>query len=294
MARILVTGAAGFIGSHLLRTLRGRHEVFGLVRSIPKEPSTGDVQWIEHDLTRRFVGSHLPGKVDAIIHLAQSKNYRDFPAQSRDIFDVNVQSTFHLLEYARQAGASCFVFASTGGLYGFSDQKFVEGDPVTLVHADPTNTLSFYFSSKLAGEQMVASYQRFFNTVVLRLFFVYGESQKSMLIASFVEKIKGGQPVVIQGNPGIRINPINVEDASRTLEAATELSGSSVINVAGDEVVTITDLVGLIEKASGYKAKVSHTNADSEGDIVGANDRMKETLGVHPQVSLLEGLGRLV
>ena len=268
--------------------------MYGLVRNLPDDAAVDEVEWVEHDLTQPLVRSSLPEKTDAVIHLAQSASYRDFPAQSQDIFDVNVQSTFQLLEYARQAGAGCFVFASTGGLYGFGDRKFVESDPVSPIHADPTNPLSFYFSSKLAGEQMVASYQQFFNTVVLRLFFVYGESQKSTLIPSFVEKIKSGQPIVVQGKPGIRINPIHVEDTARTFEAAMEHSGATVINVAGDEVVTITDLVGLIEKASGHEANVSHTDADSGGDIVGANDLMKETLGVHPQITLLEGLGRLV
>lgn len=289
-----MTGAAGFIGSHLLRTLRERHEVHGLVRSLPNEPWSDGVQWIEHDLKQPVAGSHLPSKLDAVVHLAQSSNYRDFPAQSQDIFDVNVHSTFQLLEYARQAGAGCFVYASTGGLYGFSDHEFVEDDPVASVHADRTNPLSFYFSSKLAGEQIVTSYQRFFSTVVLRLFFVYGEGQKNMLIPSFVEKIKGGQPVVVQGNRGIRINPSHVKDTARAFEAAMGLTGSTVINVAGDEVVTVTELVGLIESVSGHTAKLSHTAADSAGDIVGANDLMKKILGVHPQITLREGLSRLI
>ena len=290
--RVLVTGASGFIGTHLLQTLKSRHEVFGLVRELPRETAFGDVQWIEHDLAQPLVRSGLPGRVDAIVHLAQSRSYREFPDRAQDIFDVNIQGTFNLLEYARYATAECFIYASTGGLYGHSDRKFAESDPIAPLHADPdpTNPLSFYFSSKYIGELMVASYQSFFRTVVLRLFFVYGAGQKRMLIPNFLEKVRKGEPIVVEGNPGRRINPIYVEDAVRTFEPAFELPGSNLINVAGDEVVTITDLVGIVEQMSGARAVVSHSNAGELGDIVGSNERMKELLGVYPQTSLLDGL----
>lgn len=106
--------------------------------------------------------------------------------------------------------------------------------------------------------------------------------------------MRSREEIIIEGNPGRRINPIYVEDAIMVFESALQLPGSDLINVAGDEVVTVTDLVGLIEKASGGKAVVTHTEARNVGDIVGANNRMKEVLGVYPQTSLLAGLRRMM
>jgi nucleoside-diphosphate-sugar epimerase len=111
-----------------------------------------------------------------------------------------------------------------------------------------------------------------------------------MLIRSLLHRIERGEEVVIEGNPGLRINPIYVEDAIRVFDPALHLRTSELFNVAGDEVVTITDLVRLIEKVSEREALLRHTDTSLAGDLVGDNARMREVLGVGPQISLLEGL----
>lgn len=280
--KILITGATGFIGSQLARTLQSRHEIFALARKQPPPDSPTQMQWIEQDLTQPLDYSRLPNRVDAVIHLAQSKFYRQFPERAQDIFAVNIQSTFQLLEYARQAGAECFIFASTGGIYGYSYEKFVETDPV--------NPLNFYLSSKYSAELLIANYQPFFRTIVFRFFFVYGPGQRGMLIPNLLGKVQRGEPVVIEGNPGLRINPIYVEDAVQVFEPALGLSTSTLFNVAGNEVVTLTDLIELMEEVSGKEASIEHTAANPGGDLIGDNRRMKEVLGIHPQISLLAGL----
>lgn len=294
MSQILITGATGFIGSRLVRVLQSRHEIFGLVRRPPGENLSAGVHWIEQDLTQPLDYSRLPQRVDAIIHLAQSKLYKQFPDRAKDIFDVNIHGTFQLLEYARQVGIECFIFASTGGIYGYSYEKFVETDPVSPVAADPVSPLNFYLSSKYTAELLIANYQQFFRTVIFRFFFVYGPGQKGMLIPTLLRKVKNGDTIVIEGNPGLRINPIYVGDAIRVFQPALHLQTSELFNVAGDEVVTITDLVKLIGKVSGKEAPVQYTDVNPDGDVVGDNTRMKEVLGVYPQVPLLEGLGCMV
>jgi nucleoside-diphosphate-sugar epimerase len=283
MTRILITGAAGFLGSRLVRTLHGRHEVFALARRAPGE-SLAQVHWIEHDLAKPLDYAALPKKVDAIIHLAQSKSYKRFPEGAQDVFDVNIQGTFNLLEFGRKVGIECLIFASTGGVYGYSYEKFAETDPV-----DPLN---FYFSSKYTAELLIANYQMFFRTVVFRFFFVYGPNQKGMLIPILLRKILGGEMVTIEGNPGLRINPIYVEDAIRVFEPALDLETSELFNVAGDENVTITDLVRRIARISNREALMRHTDSGPQGDLVGDNRRMKDILGVLPEVPLHEGLRR--
>jgi nucleoside-diphosphate-sugar epimerase len=225
--------------------------------------------------------SRMPGQVDAVIHLAQSKFYREFPTKAEDIFAINIHSTFALLEYARKVGANCFIFASTGGVYGYSYENFAETDPVS--------PLNFYLSSKYSAELLIANYQQFFRTVVYRFFFVYGPGQKGMLIPSLLDRMQKGETILIEGNPGIRINPIYVADAVRVFEPAFELKYSSLFNVAGDEIVTITDVVSLLEKVVGKQASVEYVDRRVNGDLIGDNRRMKEVLGILPRVSLFEG-----
>jgi UDP-glucose 4-epimerase len=279
--RVLVTGANGFVGRRLLETNEAGHELVALARARGLE-SPG-VEWVEHDLTEPLIAARLPERVDAVVHLAQSRRYREFPEGAADVFAVNTRSTFELLEYARRAGARSFVFASTGGVYAPRGRPLVESDPV-----EPS---SFYFGSKYAGELLVRSYGEFFSTAILRPFAVYGPGQERMLVPTLVERVTAGDAVTVQGDPGLRINPIYVDDAVRVLEAA--LSGAGVFNVAGDEAVTLTELVELIGEVAAVRAVVEHTDAES-GALVGDNTRMRETLGVVPEVQLREGLGRTV
>ena len=281
MAAFLITGAAGFIGSRLVHVLSGQHEVFGLVRNLPSMGLPG-VHWIDQDLTRPLDYSRLPRHVDAVIHLAQSRFYRQFPEEAQDIFGVNVHGTFQLLEYARHAGVQCFIFASSGGVYGYSYERFVETDPVS--------PLNFYLSSKYIAELLIGNYQQFFRTVVFRFFFVYGPGQKGMLVPTLLHKVKTGEVVVIEGNPGLRINPIYVDDAIRVFEPALDLSKSNLFNVAGEEVVTITDLVKHVERVVGREALIQYADANPGGDLIGDTTRMKQVLGVHPKMALLQGL----
>ncbi|HZT54347.1 MAG TPA: NAD(P)-dependent oxidoreductase, partial [Gaiellaceae bacterium] len=194
--RILVTGAGGFIGRRLIERLEGEHEVHPVVRRAPDDRRP----WIVQDLAQPLDARRLPSRIDAVIHLAQSRRYREFPSGAADMFAINVESTFRLLEYARHAGTQIFVYASTGGIYGYSYEALVE--------TAPANPLNFYLTSKHIAESLVANYQAFFHTVVFRFFFVYGPGQEGMLVPTLLEKVRKGDQISIAGRPGQRINPI--------------------------------------------------------------------------------------
>jgi UDP-glucose 4-epimerase len=275
--RILVTGAAGFLGSHVLSRLEHDHELFPVVRRKPDETRP----WIVQDLTELDV-SQLPKRIDAVIHLAQSRHYREFPGGAADVYGVNVDATFRLLEYARVAGAQLFLLASSGGVYGYSYEALLE--------TAPANPLNFYLTSKHVAESLTVNYQALFRTLVLRLFFVYGPGQERMLIPILIEKVRKGDQISIAGRPGQRINPIHVRDAVEVFPPALELARSDVFNVSGEEIVSIRDLVGVIERATGEGAHVRHIEPEHDGDLIGDNSRMKEVLGVTPTISLLDGI----
>ncbi|MEK6274731.1 MAG: NAD(P)-dependent oxidoreductase [Actinomycetota bacterium] len=277
--RTLVTGGTGFVGGHLLPRLAERHEVFALARKLPDaEPDS--VHWIEQDLARPLEG--LPEQVDAVIHLAQSRRYREFPDGSRDLFDVNVESTFRLLEYAREAEARSFLHASTGGVYGGGKGELDEDAPLRV--------LGFYPASKLSAEALVQGYDEVFTTILLRFFFVYGPGQTGMLIPTLIDKVRAGEELTVQGDEGLRINPIHVEDAVAVFEPALAHERSDVFNVSGDEAVSIRQLIRVIEDAVGRPAVVRTADDTPPEDLVGANQKMKDVLGVTPRTSLAEGI----
>jgi nucleoside-diphosphate-sugar epimerase len=277
--KVLVTGAAGMLGRQLLPRLAG-HEVFAISRG--EAAPDPEATWIQHDLREPLGPGLLPDRIDSVIHLAQSSRYREFPEGAEDVFGVNVQSTFRLLEYARKAGAGSFVLASTGGLYGRSP------DPVT--EEVPPVPSTPYFRSKRIAELMLEDYAPFFGGVVLRFFFVYGPGRGQALVARLADRILAGEEVVIEGDPGMRINPIFADDAARAVAAAAELDQAATVNVAGSEVVDITDLVGRLARALGREPSVRHLAEGLTGDLVANTGLMRSVLGVEPATSLDDGL----
>jgi nucleoside-diphosphate-sugar epimerase len=283
--RVLVTGAAGLIGTHMVRRLAEKYEIHALDRHRAGELPGERVHWVVQDLAQPLDHSKLPREIDAVIHLAQSRFYRQFPDKVEDVFDVNIHSTLRLLEYARGAGAHCFILASTGGLYAGRTGKRQETD---LLEAR-----NFYFASKYAAELLTNRYQDYFRAVILRLFFVYGPTQQGMLISNLMHKVNEGELIAIEGDPGLHINPIFVEDAVEAFEPALRLETSSVINIAGDEVVSVTELVRLIGETLGKKPLTEHRTGKPSGYLVGDTSRMKTMLGVYPRTNLLQGLKRM-
>ena len=280
--RLLITGATGFVGGRLVDHLADRHEVYAMARRPPSPELSSRATWIEQDL-RAFDETALPEQIDGIVHLAQSALYREFPDGAPDVFAVNVGSTFSILEYARHAGARSVVLASTGGVYGYRDHPIREAD-------DEPRPTTFYFRSKRAAELLAEAYAELFSVVVFRFFFVYGPRQTRMLIPTLIEKVTSGEEIVVDGDPGLTINPIHVDDAVRAFEPALGLGRSTMLNVAGSELISITDLVRLIGEIAGRPAAITHRATQPVGDLVADIGRLHEVLGIAPEISLRDGL----
>jgi UDP-glucose 4-epimerase len=276
--KVLVTGATGLIGSRVLARLGPDNEVFAVTRR--DGPALEGVEWIRQDLSQPLDVPALPGAVDVVAHLAQSERYRDFPDGAMDLFAVNVQSTAALLEYARGAGARAFVLASTGGSYAPSPERIPEDAP--LMTPGP------YFRSKRMAELLVENYASEFGGATLRFFFVYGPGGKR-LVAELANKILAGEDIVIEGDPGLAMNPIYVDDAAAAVEAALGLTEQAIINVAGNEVIRIRGLVERLAEAIGREVRISPGGA-APGDLVADTSLMRSVLGIRPSVDLDRGL----
>ncbi|HEY5723638.1 MAG TPA: NAD(P)-dependent oxidoreductase [Allosphingosinicella sp.] len=288
MNNILITGAGGLLGSHLVPLLAGRGQVFATARSV--RPETVDARIVPLDLSREIDLSALPAKVDSVIYLAQSSRFREFPDAADDILAVNVAQPIALLDYARRAGARNFVYASTGGVYGSGDNPLVEDSPAP----PPGQTLGFYPATKRAAEILAEAWSPYLNVAILRFFFIYGAGQKrDMLVPRLIDSVRQGRPVTLQGEDGLSINPIHVSDAAIATAAAAALERSATLNVAGPEVLSLRGMCDIIGRKLGrepaYETQPDRKPADLVADISAMRDLLHD-----PAVRFEEGVEDLV
>ncbi len=266
--------------------LASRYEVHAVVRALPLIPLPTVIYHVL-DLAEPSGINFLPRKIDVILHLAQSSMFRDFPSKAMDVFDVNVGSTARLLNYARCSEVRSFVLASSGGIYGAGEEAFKENEPISQ-----HGRLGYYLASKLCAEVLAQNYAPYMNISVLRFFFIYGAGQKrTMLMPRLVDNIKQGLSINLQGEHGIRINPIHVTDAVDALEASMKLNGSHTFNVAGAEILSIREIANIIGKVVG-RDPIFNTEEIAPRHLIANIEAMQEALTV-PKIKLLQGIGEL-
>jgi len=286
----LITGSTGLIGRHVVAVLGQRWKLFTVGRKAGKGVS-GSVETfpILHDLSLPCSGKGFPESVDAVIHLAQSEYFREFPAHSANIFHVNTASTLYLLEYARMAKAGTFVLASSGGVYGSGDDGFNED---ARIAADGGQ--GFYVGTKLCAEVLAENYTTFMNVIILRFFFVYGPGQRrDMLIPRLVQAVREGRAIVLQGQEGFKCNPTYVTDAARSVCRALELKGSHKINVGGSEVLSLRQVGLEIGGILGRDPLFEVREGDAPQHLIGDIRKMAELLGP-PLVGFRGGIAKYI
>jgi nucleoside-diphosphate-sugar epimerase len=225
--KILVTGAAGFIGRHLVTHLAARHEVIALTRSEVHAASNKQWATVAMDLAGPLETRRLPTRIDAIISLAQANV--TFPESADSLFAVNTAAVQHLLDYAKRAEIRRFVLASTGDVYGTRSGMCRESDDVF--------PKSFYAVTKYAAELLTAPYSDYFQSCVLRLFQPYGPGQSGRLLQRLAECIRHGQSIRLNQEGRPLLSPIYITDVTTAFETASQCDYSGVLNVAGETIV---------------------------------------------------------
>lgn len=287
--KILITGTTGFVGGRLLRRLEREHEIWTLGRRAPA-PAGRNAQALIQDFATSDWTVALPPSIDAVIHLAQSAAFRDFPASAAEIYAVSAGTTMRLLDWAYRAGARHFILGSTGGLYGASDAPVSESSPI----ADQRSQLGFYFAAKRASELLAKQYAGQFSVATLRFFFVYGSGQgREMLMPRLAANIGSGQPVMLQGDDGISINPIHVDDAVIAIERCLSLPESRVLNIAGPEVVTLRAIAETIGDYLGRAPVFTVDKLNVPNHLFADIARMTRVLGA-PEIGVKAGIGELL
>lgn len=283
MKKYLITGSNGLLARSLIRRLSLDHEIYATCHSEPVE-ALPKVRYLTLDAISELPWEGLPSKIDVVIHLAQSSKYRDFPEHALDIFSVNSAATARLIDYSYKAGASQFVYFSTGGLYQSGDSVVHECSPLL-----PIDGLNYHFASKLCGEIVVNTYSKLMNTVIVRPFFIYGKGQRgSMLIPSLVHKVRESLQIFLEGENGIRINPVNVEDAALFVARLVESGAGGVFNMAGPEVLSIKDICETIGRQLGIDP--IYNRRDGEVMSLVSSIAKMEQIGAGPKITFAKGI----
>jgi len=306
-SRVLVSGGAGFIGSHLVDALIND----GFEVSVLDSLSSGRIVNIEHHLGSkklRFVKGDIRDidainevleDVEVIYHLAAVTSVPYSVENPEVTYDVNVIGTTNLLEMClRSNSMERFIYVSTCAVYG--EPKYL---PIDEKH--PINPVSPYAATKLAAEHSCREFQEMngLKIAILRPFNVYGQRQRSDefggVIASFIENLRNRKPLVIYGDGSQTRDFIHVEDAVRAFMSVMnrESAIGRAFNIASGVSASINQLVQLLIKIFGAKnVRLQYQHA-RQGDIKHSYADIKEAnvyLEFGPRISLEEGLLNLV
>lgn len=304
MGRILLTGAAGFIGARTAALLldEGR-EVVGLddlndaydprVKHgrLAQLAGRAGFSFVRADVADRgALAAALPaGGFDAVIHLAARAGVRASVENPWIYVDTNVTGTLNLLELCRARGVAKLVLASTSSVYGDSRaEQFREDD-------ESSRPLSPYAATKKAAEALAHTYHALhrLDVSVLRYFTVYGPAGRpDMSVFRFVQRIREGRPITVFGDGTMSRDFTYVDDVARGTVAALRPLGFEVINLGGDHPYPVNELIAAVERALGRRALIERRPAHP-ADVprtAASIEKAQRLLGWSPRVSLAEGV----
>jgi UDP-glucuronate 4-epimerase len=306
--RILVTGGAGFIGSHLVeKLLASNHQVSILddfndfydpqikhanIAAVAREIAIHQIDLRDAGGVRSLFHRE---KFDAIAHLAARAGVRPSINQPQLYYDTNVDGTLHLLEAARMTGVQRFIFASSSSVYGVSKTAPFSED----LHL--TQTISPYAATKIAAEFLCSTFSHLYQmrVVVLRFFTVYGARQRpDLAIHQFTKKIHAGEAIDQFGDGTTRRDYTYIDDIIQGVMASLEYDGPlfDIFNLGESETIQLKDLIAAIENALGRKAKIKRL-PEQPGDVpltCADISKAKKLLGYRPTTPLSAGLPKFV
>ncbi|MGA2915467.1 MAG: NAD-dependent epimerase/dehydratase family protein [Sedimentisphaerales bacterium] len=306
--KFLVTGAAGFIGSHLCeRLIAHGHSAVGLdnfdpfydrkikesnIKSLKKSDKFKLVEGDVRDAN--CVEAICKNGIDIIVHLAAKAGVRPSIADPLGYADCNINGTMVLLDAARKSNIKKFIFASSSSVYGNNKKvPFSETDNVDY-------PISPYAATKKAGELICHTYHHLYkmDIICLRYFTVYGPRQRpDLAIHKFAKLIERGKPIPVFGDGSMERDFTYIDDIiDGTIAAIEKCESFEIYNLGESRPIRLDKLIEEIEKALGKKAIVEHLPVPP-GDVEKTYadvDKAKKTLGYNPKTDIVVGIGKFV
>ncbi|HEV2800016.1 MAG TPA: SDR family NAD(P)-dependent oxidoreductase [Pyrinomonadaceae bacterium] len=308
---ILVTGGAGFIGSHLVERLLAENSWRVTVvddfndfyapalkrANVAPHLEHEDYELVEADIRDRAALERLfaDARFDCVVHLAARAGVRPSLTEPFLYTETNITGTLNLLEAARQTGVRQFVFGSSSSVYGINAKvPFSEDDPIR-------QTISPYAATKAAGEMLCHTYAHLHSVrcVALRFFTVYGARQRpDLAIHKFAKLISEGQPIPVYGDGTTRRDYTYIEDIIAGVRAAIDYTASDyeAINLGESRTVELRELIALLERELGRPAVIDRQPMQP-GDVPQTYadiSKARRLLGYNPQTQIEEGIRRFV
>lgn len=308
---ILVTGGAGFIGSHLVERLLAEDAWRVTVvddfndfydpslkrANVAPQLARDNYNLVEADirdrsaLERVFAGARF----DCVVHLAARAGVRPSLTEPFLYAETNITGTLNLLECARETRVPQFVFGSSSSVYGINAKvPFSEDDPIR-------QTISPYAATKAAGETLCHTYAHLhpLRCVALRFFTVYGARQRpDLAIHKFAKLISAGEPIPVFGDGTTRRDYTYIEDIIAGVHAAIDYTASDyeAINLGESRTVELRELIALLEQELGREAVINRQPMQP-GDVpqtFADISKARRLLGYNPQTQIEEGIRRFV
>jgi UDP-glucuronate 4-epimerase len=304
---VLLTGAAGFIASHLSeRLLDGGSSVVGLdnfddfydpaikERNLRQARSHDAYTLVRGDIRDAGLLDGLPDDLDTIVHIAARAGVRPSIAQPGLYYDVNVTGTLNLLELARKRGIRRFIFASSSSVYGNNENvPFSESDPVD-------NPISPYAASKKAGELLAHTYTHLYGLtcLCLRFFTVYGPRQRpDLAIHKFTRLMTEGEPIPVFGDGSSERDYTFIDDILQGLEGALVWAEAheavhDIVNLGESRTVSLEEMIRVLSEELGIDPRIERL-PDQPGDVrrtFADVSKARQLLGYEPKWEFREGI----
>ena len=308
---ILVTGGAGFIGSHLVEQLLAEDAWRVTViddfndfydpalkrANVAPHLTRDDYKLVEADIRDRTALERIfeAGRFDCVVHLAARAGVRPSLAQPFLYAETNITGTLNLLEAARRVRVPQFIFGSSSSVYGINAKvPFSEDDPIR-------QTISPYAATKAAGEMLCHTYAHLHDlrVVALRFFTVYGARQRpDLAIHKFARLISEGKPIPVFGDGTTRRDYTYIEDIIAGVRAAIDYTATNyeAINLGESRTVELRELITLLERELGREALIDRQPMQP-GDVpqtFADISKARRLLGYNPQTQIEEGIRRFV
>ncbi|HXM50621.1 MAG TPA: SDR family NAD(P)-dependent oxidoreductase [Pyrinomonadaceae bacterium] len=311
MKNILITGGAGFIGSHLVDHLLAEggwritvvdnfndfYDPAIKRENLSARLANTNFKVVEADIRNQETLSQVfsDANFDCLVHLAARAGVRPSLKEPRLYVETNVNGTLNLLELARAHGVKQFVFGSSSSVYGSNAKvPFSEDDPIF-------NPISPYAATKAAGELLCHSYAHLYDMriVCLRFFTVYGARQRpDLAIHKFAKLISAGWPIPVFGDGTTRRDYTYIDDIIAGVRAAMDYHQSKyeVINLGESRTVELRELIGLLEQELGRQAEIDRQPLQP-GDVpqtFADISKARRLLGYDPQTQIEKGIEKFV
>jgi len=309
VADYLVTGAAGFIASRVAEMLLEEgHRVFG----VDNMNDAYDVrikefrlqQLLDHDnftfkkmdIADRDAVAGLAGEIgtpEAVFNLAARAGVRDSVEDPWTYVHTNYIGTLNLLEFCRHQSVSKFILSSSSSVYG------AKAVPPATEENDTSHPLQPYASSKKSAETICHAYHFLheIDITIFRYFSVYGpKGRPDMVLFRFIKWIVEGETLQLNGDGSQKRGFTYVDDIARGTILGLKLAGYEIINLGGHEIISLNELIEMIEEYVGKKAKIKKHPLPKADIMASWADvkKAKEVLGWEPQVNLQEGVPRMI